>query len=610
MPFRLPRPRQGVARRAFGAVLSPALERALAFHRLNDIYRDVTAVDDGRPFAEKVLEQLNVQVDINPAELDRIPRTGPLIVVANHPFGAVDGIILMSILHKARPDAKVMANFLLGRIRELRRMLICVDPFDAAGSKARNLTPLKQAIRHVKAGGALGSFPAGEVAHFHLNQRSIVDPPWSQTIGRIARRSGATVLPLYFHGRNSQLFQVLGMIHPRLRTAMLPRELLKKRTHTIKVRIGHPIPPARLDALADDRRLTDFLRTRTYLLAAGLHRRRPKRGVPAPAAHEPAHQPIIDPVPRADLWRQIAALPAETRVVDAGEQAVYCVGADQAPLALREIGRLRELAFRAVGEGTGRPLDLDRFDDDYRHLFVWHRIDQQIVGAYRIATTEQIIPRRGIAGLYTHTLFDYGRELIEQIAPAMELGRSFVNPQYQRNYTALMNLWKGIGTIAARNPRCCRLLGPVSISNDYHDLSRQLMVQFLNANRMAPELARLCRARNPMRIRRRPRAVRDVESIALRDINDVSELIADIELQPRGVPILLKQYLKLGAKLLAFNIDPDFGDVLDGLILIDLRQTDPRILGRYMGRENARAFFAYHQTPATAEQATPTAAPS
>ncbi len=600
-PFRLPRATRGLTRRALSALFNPAAERALALHRLTEIYHGAHAdrrPDDTRHFVEKVLDQMNVKVDINPAELERIPKTGPVVITANHPFGAVDGMILMAILRRARPDdSKVLVNYLLSRIQELRDMLICVDPFGSESARTRNLAPLKEAMRWVKDGHALATFPAGEVAHFNFHQRAIVDPQWSDTVGRIVRRTGAQVVPLYFHGRNSQVFQLLGMIHPRLRTAMLPRELLKKKQRTIKVRIGHPIPASRLAEFGDDRRLTDYLRLRTYLLAAGLHRRRrsklslrPQQTQPDPADGEP----IVPAQPAEVLEREIAALPAGAHLVTAGEQAVYLATAGQIPHMLRELGRLREVTFRAVGEGTGRPIDLDRFDETYLHLFIWHRADRQLVGAYRLGQTDRIVPHQGVAGLYTSTLFDFGEKLIRQISPALEMGRSFVAPPYQKSYAPLMNLWKGIATFVCRNPRYVHLFGPVSISNDYHDLSRRLIVDFLTANELAPQLARLARPKHPMRRRRRGKIVKGFDSVVINDIDEVSDLIADIERQPKGVPILLKQYLRLNAKLLGFNIDPDFGDVLDGLIVIDLRQTDPRILGKYMGREACRAYLAGH----------------
>lgn len=591
-PFHLKRPRRGVIRRATSALVNPAIERVLSLNKLNDVYHNVCRFDDDRHFVDKALAALDVTINVTDDELARIPKTGPLIIVANHPFGAIDGMILMSILRRARPlDGKVMANFMLHRIRELRHMLIAVDPFGGSDAKSRNLGPMKASLRHLESGGALAIFPAGEVAHLELSQRAIVDPPWTEMIGRIARRTGAPVLPLYFHGRNGPLFNLLGLIHPRLRTVMLPRELLKKKHATLTVRIGHPIPAPRLAALPNDRRVTDYLRMRTFLLAAGLHVR-DTQSAPPPTLLNP--EPIAEAIDPRKLATQIASLPPECKLVEAGDQTVYACYARQAPLVLRELGRLREIAFRAVGEGTGRCLDIDRFDDDYLHLFIWHPQKEMIVGAYRLGLTDKIVAQRGISGLYTTTLFDYNENLINQISPAIELGRSFIRPEFQRSHTALMNLWKGIGRFTMLNPQYARLLGPVSISNDYHDISRRLMVDFLTANNMAPDLAALCKPRHPLLAPPRGHIRAQLDSIVVQDIDEVSDIIADIERQPKGIPILLRQYLRLGARMLGFNIDPDFGSVLDGLIYVDMRRTDPRILAKYMGKEESRQFLAHH----------------
>ena len=595
-PFRLKRSRKSRTRRTLSALVNPAIERALALDRLTEMYEIIQreTADDDRHFVEKVLDLMNVNVDINPAELARIPKTGPLLITANHPFGAIDGLILMAIMRRARPDdAKVMANFILSRIPEMRDMLIAVDPFGSESSKARNLGPLKAAMRWLKDGHALGTFPAGEVAHFNIHQRAVVDPQWTEQLGRIAMRTKTPVLPIYFHGRNSQMFQLLGMIHPRLRTVLLAREMLKKAQRNIKVRIGHPIPASRIAEFEDDRRLIDYLRLRTYLLAAGLHRKRriklnlrPQQIQPDPNDGEP----IIAAVPSELMEKDIAALPEENTLVRVGDQTVYVGTAKEIPHCLKEIGRLREITFRAVGEGTGKASDLDRFDAFYRHLFIWHEKDRKIVGAYRMGQTDEIVPKYGIEGLYTSTLFNFKAKLINQISPCLEMGRSFITEEYQRSYAPLMNLWKGIATFIYRHPHYRHLMGPVSISNDYHDLSRRLMVEFLTKNELASGLARLTRPKHPLRRRRRGRILKSLDSVVIKDIEEVSDLIADIERQPKGVPILLKQYLRLNAKLLGFNIDPDFGDVLDGLVVIDLAQTDPRVLGKYMGRSECAEF--------------------
>jgi putative hemolysin len=293
--------------------------------------------------------------------------------------------------------------------------------------------------------------------------------------------------------------------------------------------------------------------------------------------------------PKGDLAETSRDIAAQGQpLLESGVYQVFCARATQLPAVLPEIGRLREIAFRAVGEGTGRARDLDRFDAAYRHLFVWDRERQEIAGAYRLGATDEILASDGLAGLYTRTLFDYGHELLAQLGPALELGRSFVAPAYQRDFSPLLLLWKGISRFVACHPRYRRLFGVVSISDAYESTSRQLMIRFLQTTRFDADLGRLVRARNP------PAPPRGglVESQTVDRLEDVSALVRGLEPDGKDMPVLLRQYLKLNARLLGFSIDPAFGNVLDGLVVVDLDDVEPAILGRYMGREEAAAFRA------------------
>jgi putative hemolysin len=266
--------------------------------------------------------------------------------------------------------------------------------------------------------------------------------------------------------------------------------------------------------------------------------------------------------------------------------------ADEIPHTLREIGRLRELTFRTVGEGTGKPLDLDRFDAHYLHLFVYHAGRREIVGGYRLAPVDQTVSRHGPAGLYTSTLFRYRAPLLDQLSNAIELGRSFVRPEYQREYAPLLLLWKGIGRFVAERPRYRCLFGPVSISNTYQSLTKRLLVAFLRMNRSLPNLGRLVEPRNAPRFARADAWADALATTAVRDADEVDVLVAEIEHDRLTMPVLLRQYLKLNARLLGFNTDPAFGDALDALMLVDLTQVSRAVLARYMGREGAEAFLS------------------
>jgi putative hemolysin len=451
---------------------------------------------------------------------------------------------------------------------------------------------MKAAIRWVSGGGALGVFPAGEVSQFRMNRRSVADPAWSDTVARLALQTGAAVLPVFFDGRNSLMFQTLGLIHPRLRTLMLPRELLRKRHQSIRVRIGNVIPPERISRFEDAGELTDYLRVRTYVLRG----RPPETAAPKPprASQTRSLDRIASPVPSGELSSEVQALPPEQCLARSGGLRVLYAAVKQIPGVLREIGRLREMTFRAAGEGTGKSLDLDDFDPDYLHLFVWSDERGEVVGGYRMGLTDQIVSRRGIGGLYTSTLFHYHPQLLEQLGPAIELGRSFVRQEYQKEYGPLSLLWKGIGHYVARQPRYRMLFGPVSISNDYQSLSRQLLVMFLRLNRYLPALGELIAPRNEPKFRPIGDWDPRLTGAVVRDVDRINELLAEIETDRSSMPVLLRQYLKLNARLLGVNVDPDFADVVDALMLVDLTQVQRPVLNRYLGHEGAATFLAFH----------------
>ena len=525
-----------------------------------------------------MLEALNVRTLVDDSDLARVPKDGPVLVVANHPFGMIEGMVAGAVLPAIRPDMKIMTNFLLSGFEESRQSIIPVDPFGGSDATRGNLRGMKECISWLKNGNMLVVFPAGEVAHLNLKERGIVDPEWSPTIARIARITGAPVLPVYFKGVNSAMFQFLSLLHPRLRTALLLHEFFNKQDSQIEMRIGNVIPAKKLQTYQDDVALIRYLRHRTYLLQG---RERNVSKILESAA------PIAVPVSPALLAAEVAALPADRTLVESGEFAVVLASADEIPHALREIGRLRELTFRAAGEGTGKGFDLDSFDDHYLHLFLWNRDRSEIAGAYRLGPSDEIVKQHGKKGLYTNQLFDYKREFLERIQPALEMGRSFVRAEYQRSYAPLLLLWKGIGAYVAKNPKYKVLFGPVSISNEYNPTSRQLIVNFLQTYNEASELTPLVRARSPFK--HKPRKM--IGAIATWDIEELSTVIADMETDQKGVPILLRQYLKLGGKLVGFNVDAHFANALDGLIVVDLTQTDPRVLERYMGKTGATAFL-------------------
>jgi putative hemolysin len=571
-----------------------ALLAAPGIARLLRLREDAPKFEDPFEFVDVALRELQVQLDLPPFEEERIPATGPVVITANHPYGGLDGLLAIATVGRRRRDLRILTNPELAQIGGLGSLMIGVDPFGGAQSKRANVAGMRKAVRWLADGGALMLFPAGEVSHLHLRTLSISDPPWSTTAARLVRMSGAPVVPMYFGGANSALFQLAGIVHPRLRTLLLPHELGNKLGARVPVRLGQPLAPSKLAAFDTDSQLAAHLRLKTYLLAgANATSTRSAAQASATERTERTLEPIAAAVDPERLSCEIETLPPEMIMVSSGRMRVYCAPTSRIPWTLQELGRLREVTFRAVGEGTGRSADIDVFDDYYEHLFIWNTETREIVGAYRIGRTDEISRRFGKRGLYTSTLFDYNELFIKLLGPSLELGRSFVRIEYQKSFTSLMLLWKGIAEYVARHPRYCRMIGPVSISNDYLPLSRELLVGFLRKKTFQPLAPTVVRPKKPFRGRFSLRSLGGHESLA--DIEALSTVVADLEPDGKGAPVLLRQYLKLGGRMLGFNVDPDFGDALDCLVLIDLRKTNPKVLRKYMSDAGWARFSQAHR---------------
>ncbi|MEI6972082.1 MAG: GNAT family N-acyltransferase [bacterium] len=578
-------------------LISPSLrllEKAFSLDDLDEMYTRIRQNNGNGHFLSRFLDEMNVSYEISDTDRDLIPREGPVLVVANHPYGGIESAVMCVLLRSVRPDSKALSNSLLQRIPEVHDYSIFVDPFGGKTSRRANLAPLRETVAWLRAGKMLMVFPAGEVSHISWRHQGVVDPKWDPSIARIVRMTKCPVLPIFIEGHNSPLFQVAGLIHPRLRTAMLPHEMLAMRNARIRLAVGSLIPFEKMQACSTDTDLMDYLRFRTYLLE---HRKKPA----APAQKHifrpkdgQALSPIAPPSDPGLMASEAAHLPENQKLIENNNVAVYYAHATQIRNILFEIGRLRETAFRQEHEGTGKSFDLDRFDEHYLHLFVWEKTKKQVVGAYRIARTDRIMALHGKRGLYTSTLFKYKKKLLDQISPALELGRSFVHPEHQRNYSALHMLWRGIGIFIVRHPKYKTLFGPVSISNEYRSVSRWLLTEYLKHASFEHDLARLIRPRCKPRSKPARGCVSNVFDAAVKDYETIEGAISDVEGHEKGVPILLKQYLRLGGKLLGFNRDPHFGDVLDGLILVDLRHTDRKHLLHFMGKEGLESFLAYH----------------
>jgi len=575
------------------------LARFMGITGFNEYYSRVVNDHSTINFFERTLRAMSIAYEVSEEDLAKIPREGPVLVVSNHPFGAADGVVLGALLTSIRDDSKLLANYLLAHMPEIQPWLIAVDPFGGSNATRSNFTAMKDTIRFLRDGGCVGTFPAGTVSHWYWKAKQITDPTWLDNTARLVHKSQATVVPVFFEGHNSVLYQILGMIHPMLRTATLPRELCKRAGTTLRLRIGQPLKYRHLKDFSNHQAMTDFLRLKTYLLAKRVGDDQPRRrfAFPKLPSRPTPMAPIKPPAPPEELAREINALPPDQLLVRHSELRVYWAHAEEIPVVLEELGKLRERTFRMVGEGTGESTDLDRFDLYYRHLIMWDPCNRAIVGSYRIGLTDEILLTRGRQGLYTSSLFKFHPEFFERLGPALEIGRSFIVPEYQKKHASLSLLWRGLGLFIVQHPQYRSMFGPVSISQEYNAVSKDLMVKFLRKNKYDHELAPYVKARKPPR-----GALGGSEKEAagsVRSIEDVSALISEIEKDHKGVPVLLRHYLKLNGTLLSFNVDPEFGYCMDGLIVLDMTKGDRRLLNNYLTPEGLNTFLAYHNVETT-----------
>jgi putative hemolysin len=536
----------------------------LKYNKVNKVYTK-TYHQDGGKFIDALLAELDIKYEINDEELLRLPGKGPFITVANHPYGGIDGLMLLDAITAIRPDFRLVPNFLLNRIEPIRDYILHANPFDKEADVETKILALKEAESHINSGSPLGIFPAGEVSTFNDEWTDVTDRQWQQQAIRFIKNAGVPVVPVYLEGTNSRIFHLLGMIHPLLRDIRLPSELLNKKNRIIRIRIGNPIPVKEQESLTDTFRYGRYLRARTYSLGTTLE---VKKFFSYSLRRSVSVEPVIDPVPPHKLMEDIQKLEG-FRLFRSGEFDVYCAPSMLMPSVTTEIGRLREITFRDVGEGTNRKMDIDEFDLYYHQLFVWDTQEQQIVGAYRAGKGKEIIDKFGIQGLYIHTLFKIDKKFIPVLNESIELGRSFIARDYQKKPMPLFLLWKGILYFLIKNPEYRFLTGPVSISSRFSDFSRGIIIKFIKDNYFNHEFAKHIKPRHDFEVK-----LKDVDTdIILGDSNDIAKLdkfIRDIEPRNYTVPVLLKKYLKQSGRIIGFNVDPKFNNALDGLLILDL----------------------------------------
>lgn len=551
------------------ASLAPLIIKALKLEKVNKLYAN-HAETKGMEFADEILNELQVAYEFNPEELKNVPQHEPFIVVANHPYGGIDGLMLLRILTQARPDFKIMANFLLQLIPALKESFVSVNPFEKSSKTGMNVSGIKRSLQLLQEGHPVGIFPAGEVSSLQLNTLKISDKLWNPVVGKMILKAQVKVVPVYFSGHNSIVFNLLGLVHPALRTAKLPSELFNKSKEKIQIRIGKPINIKTINEFKDPNELLRFLRAKTYALESSLEVE-PHSFISKLKFQKPQEpQAVISETPTQLIEQDIAQLTEKDLLVTHNNYKVYMAGARNIPSVLREISRLREITFRDIGEGTNQSCDTDEYDLNYKHLFIWDETDKKIVGAYRIGLGDVLHRRYKKKGFYLNELFKIHKDFNPILKNSLELGRSFITKEYQRKPYSLMLLWKGVNAFLQQHPnRFKYLIGPVSISNSFTSLSKDLLVDFIQKNHFDEALAEHVKPRKKYKYQHKGEgsALKDMSK---NDIKALDNIIEDIELEHTKIPVLLKKYLKQNAKIIAFNIDPKFNNSLDGFLVMEV----------------------------------------
>lgn len=540
-------------------------------------------------FLRASLRWLGLDLDMLSTDLDRVPARGPLLVTANHPTGAMEGILLLALLRSVRQDVKVVANDSVAvDVPQVDELLIPIDA--EARDPNVNASSMLRAARWLNDGGCVLVFPAGVVAAPRRPFGPAREGRWQAAIAGLQRLTGATTLPVYVAAKAPAWFRMLSSVSARLRTWMLPRVLISQCASDVAVRIGHPVQGSQLARFADDDERARYLRLRCEIL----ERRKSETTAKAPGVSRKlarAQEPILDAVAPESIESELAALPVSAELLRQGSTRVLCARAEQIPSTLREIGRLREVTFRGVGEGSGLSCDLDAFDATYWHLFLWDESARAIVGAYRLGVVEELLEDGGAQSLYTNSLYRFDAPFLDHVRDGVELGRSFVQPAYQKGFLPLLLLWKGIAAFVVRDPRRRHLFGTVSISADHHATSVRLMVDHLRAHCFDERLAASVKPIRPWRSPRSEKHGPSWDADAIRDLKDVSAMVREIEVVRQGVPVLLEQYLKLAADVVGINVDAAF-HTIDALVVVDLAKSPLHLLERYMGSDQARALKA------------------
>ncbi len=535
--------------------------------------------NQGKRLLEFGLKHMNVNIEwVHEQRLNTIPLSGPLLIVANHPLGGLEGMLLANALLKIRPDVKVLTNEMLLKFPEFSDIFIGVDVLNNNSVK-KNRRGIRKVTQHLANQGALLIFPAGTVAGMDLTNSKIIDRQWDEIVGRLMQKYRCPCVPFLVKERNSKLFYLSGHIHKRLRTALLGRAMLSKKNQRIKIVVGESISYKEIEPLSTARKVTDYLRFCCEIMQKSV-----ENDIEQPPQASEVKADIVKP----EILARLQILESY-RVLKKGDFSVYCAPYEKLGCIMEQIAISREKTFRAVNEGTGQELDNDRFDRYYWHLWIWDDEAQKLVGGYRLGKVDEIVKQSSIDNLYSNSLYHYNENFAQSLKHAVEVGRSFVSLEYQRHSKALDLLWRGIGAFMVANSDYHTLFGCVSISKDYSSLAQAFLAESLLKHFNAKEeYVSSVQAKKPLLVKETPWSDNLINMLS--NVPIINKLLGRID-AGKTIPILIRHYLALNGKFASFTVNENFNHSLDGLIIVDLRITPEKYLIRYLGKQGAEDFI-------------------
>jgi putative hemolysin len=598
-------------------LLLKLFERIIQLPKLNKVYKKIVlSIREDHNFWQASVQVLELKIQLSEIDLSKIPKNGPVLIVANHPFGGVEALVMGDILTKARKDFLFVANKTLNLLPEIKPYLISVsvDEEKVTSAKIKNHNQIQKAVRHLQSGGCVVMFPSGEIATARPPWGEANERKWNSTVARLAKSTQSKVVPIYFHGKNSPIFQWISllMLPPKnvfykwirkltlfLRLSFMIFEILRKSKSQVEVKIGVPLSFDKYSHIKSYQALAEYFRLRTYLLAGDQLWIKSrfnllKKQSRIKSINERQLHPVGEAIPQEVILSELNHLlqkNPESLVFSILNFRVFLAKRFQIPNIVLEIGRLREITFRAEGEGSGLSYDIDSFDDDYEHLFIFDTTSEQVVGAYRLGHVQNLLKQKGIEGVYTHQLFHYDSNFLDQIGNAMELGRSFIISKYQKS-RAFSILLTGLAHVLLRRPEIETLFGPASISAEYSPLSSFIMIEFLMRHYGADNsLKEMVKPPFPFKLQSNFNE-QNLNSFldGTHDLNELNSVIESLELREKSVPTLITYYSKIGAKYVTFNVDPLFSSI-DGLIVVKLTEFPFNSLKKMIGEERAHLFL-------------------